>query len=528
MAQQLIVAWAEVLDLDESEIDENDNFFQIGGDSVTSMRLVRVAQEKNINVDAETVFNHPRLSDMREHCTEAIVSPASSSTPALDRDLLQHCARACQVDSNIIEDIVLSPPWQATLFSMHVSAKKPAALMKQLIFEIEGTNDASNVMAAFQAVRDNNQILRTRLVQHEDHVVQVVLRDQLHWETASDLAEYLAHDITIRMNFGDPLIRHAVVYEKEKTFIVWTAQHSVEDEWSRHLLLNGIEQYLISPSGYSNKPKPPPYSIVAEYLNSKQKDAAAFWQNYLGDSPSPKVFYEVPEGYVTPSSEVSPITQRTFSYKSQEHGGISLATVAHGAFGLASAALSGALDDSIFLTARMGRQVPVKGIGSIMGPMASMVPLHIRPNSHNTILDLLQQIQKDSIAMMPYEQQAQETLPPLFATTIPILNWKLNDVDVLERKITFESGGGSGKACFKPAAELWPPRSVVAVCYVRVDVVNDVLNVGAAYDRNVVGEPLLHRFIDCFLDILESMVRRGLKGTVRELLADVNGGVVRK
>ncbi|KAL8798624.1 MAG: hypothetical protein Q9182_006518 [Xanthomendoza sp. 2 TL-2023] len=523
MAQQLIVAWSEVLDIDESEIDENDNFFEIGGDSVMSMRLVGVAQEKNIYIDAEIVFNHPTLSDMRRHCTEAISSPASSSAPALDRDLLQHCARVCQVDSNVIADIVPSTPWQARLLSLHVSAKKSGTFLKttQLVFEIAGTNDASSVMAAFQAVRDDNQILRTRLVQHEDHVVQVALRDQPHWEMASDLAEYLTHDIATRMNFGDSLIRYAVVHEKEKTFIVWTVHHSVDDEWSRHLLLNGIEQYLLSPLGYSNKPKPPAYNTVAEYVNSNSKDAAAFWQNYLGNSLSPEAFWKLPEGYVPPSAKVNTITQRPLSYKSQEHGGISLATVAYGAFGLASAALSGTFDDSIFLAMRMGRQVPVKGIESIMGPIATMVPFRIRPTSCDTIVDLLRHIRKDSIAMIPFEQLARAALPPPLVTSVPVLNWRLNDPDVLQREITFQSGGS--QACFKPAPEMWPPRSVLAVCYVVVRATNDVLDIEAAHDDNVVEEPLLHRFIDCFLNILETMVRRSLKGTVRELLADING-----
>ncbi|KAL8925626.1 MAG: hypothetical protein Q9172_002130 [Xanthocarpia lactea] len=77
-------------------------------------------------------------------------------------------------------------------------------------------------MAAFQAVQDNNQILGN----------------------ASDLAEYLHRDISIRIKFGDPLTRYAVVQGSVKTSVVWTAQHCMEDEWTRHLLLDGIEEYL--------------------------------------------------------------------------------------------------------------------------------------------------------------------------------------------------------------------------------------------------------------------------------------------
>lgn len=145
--------------------------------------------------------------------------------------------------------------------------------MKQCVLEIEGTADVSKVMAAFQPVRDNSQTLRTRLVRHKDDAVQVVLRDQINWEKASNLAEYLAHDISTRMNFGDPLTRYAVVQEDDLTLIVWTAQHCVEDEWTRNLLLDGLEHFLLCPTAYSEKTKPPSPSIFTSYLPRKWRRA---------------------------------------------------------------------------------------------------------------------------------------------------------------------------------------------------------------------------------------------------------------
>ena len=222
MEQRLISAWSKILELDESDIQENDNFFEIGGDSVKSMRLVGAAQDVDIDIDAETIFNHPTLSDMKEHSNKIEgKGPATSTTQSSpEHHLVEHCALACQVNPALIEDIFPSSDLQARLLYLHLSAEKPGGWLKQLVFEIAGTDDASKVKAAFQAVRDDNQALRTRLVRHEDRVVQVILRDQIHWEMASNLAEYLAHDISTRMNFGDPLTRYAVVQEDKKTLIV--------------------------------------------------------------------------------------------------------------------------------------------------------------------------------------------------------------------------------------------------------------------------------------------------------------------
>ncbi|KAI4281514.1 MAG: hypothetical protein L6R38_003640 [Xanthoria sp. 2 TBL-2021] len=523
MSPALISAWSEVLDIDESEIDGEDSFFEIGGDSVKSMRLIGAAREINLDIDSETIFRHPTLSAMAEHCKEidGISHSASESESALDQDLLHHCALACHIDPTCIEDIVPSTQLQMALFEPHVSAEKPGVYLKQLVFNIEGTDDASSVMAAFQAIQDKNQILRTRLVQHEGRIVQVIMRnDKIHWDKASDLAEYLKQDTSIRMDFGGPLTRYAIVHDdsKKKPFLVWTAQHCVEDEWTRHLVLEGIEQYLLSPTAYTKKSNPPSSRIFADHMSSNLKDGAAFWQTYMADSPTThrQGLWNLPENYAPGQFTWIAEQQRRISFNSHEHGGISLATVAHGAFGLAFAAMFGNLDDAVFAAIRSGRQMPLKGIESMMRPMLCVVPLRIRPTSHDTILDMLQQIQEDSISMMAYEQLAGETLP-LLINRLPMLNWHMNDIDTFGRKIAFETKGGS-KGCVKPNNELTPAFDYYLPFYVEARNSNGVVKIEAGYDHDLVEESLLRRFVDRFLDTLESMVRRSLKGTVEDIL----------
>ncbi|KAI4244142.1 MAG: hypothetical protein L6R40_003126 [Gallowayella cf. fulva] len=526
MTERLVLAWSEVLDIDPSEIDEDDSFFEIGGDSATSIRLAGVAQEKNLDLDAETIFKHPTLSDMRQNCKEIDESPppAGSSESALDQDLVQHCARACHVDPGSIEAIASSPFMQADLFRMHVSADDPGAMQQRFVFELGGIDDPSTVKAAFNVVRDNNQILRTRLVQHEASVVQVVLRDQIQWETASDLAEYLARDITIRSNSGDPLARYAVVHEGKKTFIVWSVQHSAQDEWTRNLLFDGLEQYLQSPATYNKGSRAPPYSMFADYISSSMEAGTAFWRAYLSDAPSRKSLWNVAGNYQPPSYRVEAVQQRKLSYNSQAHGGISLATIAHGAFGLAFAAMSGNLDDSLYLTVRTGRQISLKGVESIMGPMVCLTPLRIQPVPAKSIMDVLQQIQKDSISMMPYEHIARAVLTRE-THAVPIFNWRMNNVNLFGRKIFFETGGL--KASLKLNAELSPPHLVSSAFYVGARVVKDIIYVEAVYDHNLIKESLLREFVDCFLDILGSMLDRSLKGTVGDLLAEIDKGTTK-
>ncbi|KAK2738486.1 Non-ribosomal peptide synthetase [Myotisia sp. PD_48] len=56
--------WAEVLHLSPENINIEDNFFRIGGDSVGAIRLVGVARQKGLSLTVRDVFRHPILRDL--------------------------------------------------------------------------------------------------------------------------------------------------------------------------------------------------------------------------------------------------------------------------------------------------------------------------------------------------------------------------------------------------------------------------------------------------------------------------------
>ena len=519
---RLISAWSKILDMDESEIQESDDFFEIGGDSVMSIRLIGAAEEVGLDIDADTIFKYPILSDMKKHCKEIEVKASATNTSqsSLDHHLVQHCALACHVDPALIEDIFPCANLQTALLHLHLSAEKPGSLLKHFVFELEGTNDASNVKAAFQAVRDKNQALRSRLVRYEDYAVQVVLHDQIHWETSSNLDEYLAHDISTRMNFGDPLTRYAIVQEGEKTRIVWTTQHCVEDEWTRNLLLDGLEQFLLFPTQYSSRPKPPSNSGYVSYLSSILEEGKIFWQRYMNGCPGRGGYWNASQDYISTLSKVV-TRQLEIPSEIQRRKGMPLAIIAHGAFGLACTELTGHLDDVAFMSTRTGRQIPVKGIELMMGPMLCLSPLRVRPPSHGTILEMLEQIQRDSESMRPYEPLSVAALG-ISTNSIPIFNWRMNDSDIYDRKIDFEVGGS--KASLRVSRDLSPPWKFNIPCYVGTRVTNEMLDIHSGYDSALINDALFHQFLDRFLHIFGFILKHSLHATIQDVLEGSSQG----
>ena len=99
--------WAHVLDIEDDDIGANDNFFRLGGDSMSAMKMVFLAQESNISITAQDVFEKPRLSDLarvsRTICRETEVARFSLlGPPVVAADVCNEAVCQCTVSENTI------------------------------------------------------------------------------------------------------------------------------------------------------------------------------------------------------------------------------------------------------------------------------------------------------------------------------------------------------------------------------------------------------------------------------------------
>jgi amino acid adenylation domain-containing protein/non-ribosomal peptide synthase protein (TIGR01720 family) len=62
--KKLLTLWSELLDMVEDSIDQEDSFFQLGGDSIIAMRLVGAAREEGLSMTVADVFKNPTFADM--------------------------------------------------------------------------------------------------------------------------------------------------------------------------------------------------------------------------------------------------------------------------------------------------------------------------------------------------------------------------------------------------------------------------------------------------------------------------------
>jgi amino acid adenylation domain-containing protein len=111
--------WASVLEVDSNSIDANDNFFRVGGDSITAMRLVEAARQQGFSLNVAEMFRKPRLEDMANALDSEkpialdSIPPFSLLNDDVDpNSVKKEVATICNVNASQVIDVFPCTPLQ--------------------------------------------------------------------------------------------------------------------------------------------------------------------------------------------------------------------------------------------------------------------------------------------------------------------------------------------------------------------------------------------------------------------------------
>ena len=453
MEARLRAAWCQALDMEEDELDGDSHFFQEGGDSVAAMRLIVIAEGFKIQLDNGTIYDFPLLRDMASNSQEINATSETDlsdvTTQNLDEDLVQACAKACKVEQQAIEDIFPATKAQANLLAFH---RKDGNFMPQNVFQMHGPANKDLIREVVEVIRHKNQILRTRIVQHNDTVYQVVIKDAAEWYKGISLSEYRNHIYSKDgwVGYGDPLFRYAFIEEARDLYFVYTSQHAGYDGWTNHLIFDALEEGLRDLEVLRQKPVRAQYKQYTEWFErrSAKKDDVAksmnYWRSYLDGFQSFADRFDVAPGHIAnPTGRLTKIMPLK-----RQASAFSLATMAHAAWAISLGNIY-QHDDILFWAVTSGRRPPrgepLPGIETIMGPVPSGIHLRTRLRTDQTIEDLVQVTQDHMISTIPHQRgvgHSREILGPLYLYQTNF-NWHSIGNDIPARIIDFENPDGS-------------------------------------------------------------------------------------
>ena len=314
-------------------------------------------------------------------------------------------------DLDDVEDVYPCSPIQQGILTSQM--KSPTTYQIRQICEIRALHesmkvDVQRLANAWQKVVNRHAMLRTIFTESlsgQGLFDQIVLKrwnaDIMQLEVKDEEEAILAQITELpQMSYKDnkPCHRLAIYITKSKRiYICLDISHALVDASSLQLIVRELVQaydgYLASTSG-------PLYSSYIAYLqrNSDEKDLD-YWRTSLSDA-QPCYLPGASLNTVTGASKAAkplvlttPFTDMSLLHKVSEMHGITIANIFQLAWGLVLARYTG-LKEVLFGYLTNGRDVPIKQVEDMVGPLINMMVCNLKLNADMIVSKALQETQE--------------------------------------------------------------------------------------------------------------------------------------
>ncbi|PTB63259.1 non-ribosomal peptide synthetase [Trichoderma citrinoviride] len=397
-------AWAAVLGISMDQIDVDDNFFRLGGDSVSAMKLTSSLRRQGHGLSVAAIFQNMRLGDAARVLKvnqlsdqEAEPYRAFATLGSIDVDLfLSEFIRPKLSDPRwAIKDVLIVTDSQA--LDIRATIQKPRTSMQytMLYFEQASVNQSTLIRACSDLV-ECHDILRTVFVEHNTTLFQVVL-DKVYVpvtiqtaDTCLDdfIASLCTDDVESEFELGSLFVKFYFVQGNNgQCCLVLGLSHAQYDGISLPRLLQDLE--TLYTGGQVGKFEPFSAYVAQTQNERRQNKALDYWGDLLDGSTLS----------ILPGQSANLQDTAVFRSKQTEVSsppeGITAASVLTAAFALVIARRTRTLDVS-FGGVTSGRGIDLANVENVVGPCYQFTPIRIVFQPQWSAMDLLQSVQRQN------------------------------------------------------------------------------------------------------------------------------------
>ena len=408
----LCKALADVLAV--STVGPEDNFFDLGGDSVGAIRLCARIRRQGLELVPAQVFSNPTPIGMAAVATVSVASVGESTTSGVP-----------ELETNRGYGLA---PMQQTMLMHGVTGRSAELYCEQVRVELRGTVDIDTLRQAWQAVVNRHAALRARFdfdsegrpVQWFDPSHQVVidlvdLRTYPEERRLVELDAVLADDRSRGIDcLHDPLLRWTLVRLAEDSYeLVWTHHHLLLDGWSLSLVLEDVVRWYHALRDGIEPPvgEPARYTEYLAWLDAQRaartEQDKDFWTAELAglEQPTrlPAESFAPTGDFVHAEIELRLSEQQTSDLTSRAAElGVTVNTLIQGAWGLELSRLAGDLD-VVFGVTTSGRPAEVDQVDTMVGLFINTVPLRLSVAPSMAVGEWLQEVQQRQVGASAHE-----------------------------------------------------------------------------------------------------------------------------
>ncbi|KAJ5210211.1 AMP-dependent synthetase/ligase [Penicillium cf. griseofulvum] len=300
--QDLQHIWAQVLNIAVDQIGTEDSFFQLGGDSISALKVASRARAAGIAHSVESLFQWKTLMGVAKHATIVDSADIMDGIQTADSSLwshkpyslvtdheraelfASHFPRGHPVVKENVEDIIPALPFQV----FYITHASPVSMAQ--IFPV--ALDINRLEIACKKVVAHHSILRTVFMETNGKFLQVILREVepvLSLVQCDDPEAYVARESEQKIPpctaQGTMPVSFTIVTSpiKQCSALILHISHAQYDGASIPLLWKAITKaYHDEPLQQAVQFK----DVAYKRMGDLNKAEISFWRRYLQGAPS--------------------------------------------------------------------------------------------------------------------------------------------------------------------------------------------------------------------------------------------------
>ncbi len=456
--KELVTLWEEVLNL--NKISVNDNFFQLGGDSIMSIRVIsRINKLLGTRLKIDDLYQKQTIHDLalfiqkelkRPSKNEVAFKKVKNSINTLKKDVVKKLS-----DANV-EDVYPMNDIQKGMVFYSLINPQEGIYHDQFLYPIPAI-EKDVFKKALQLMVNKHSILRTQFdLQNFEQPIQVVLKeieikvdhiDLSHFENSqkeNSIREYIINERQHPFDYKNaPLWRTSVFkLDDQNSVFLFQFHHAILDGWSvasfntelfkTYYKVKEDDSFKLHDLHYSYKE-----SVVHQIVENKNEENIEYWKNELLDYKRLEIFktdQRTSENYVKnyDSAFLSSLKQKTKEDK------LSFKSILYGAYVFALKMLT--YEDDILIGLVSNTRPAVEDGDKILGCFLNTLPSRIDFKEVNllTWLEYFRKIEdklleikrRDQVTLLEISKVAQEqvdTKNPFFDVIFDFIDFHIYD-----------------------------------------------------------------------------------------------------
>jgi amino acid adenylation domain-containing protein len=401
--------WALCIGLDSRPVSRLDNFFDLGGDSITAMALVQHLWRRGLRLSATDVFSHPVLSHMAASVTTDMEESAeyerfSLVSPEDRTSVLEYLFSDASIEqAPHVIDILPTTEFQAQVIRENMAPKRRQ--LNQFAFDASGPCDINRVTSAISDLVMRIESLRTAFARPTTKKFLQVVYSRwqpkfrvFHTEKSLDdfCRDSLEQDLFSEPTLSRPMFDVAIVNANTTQHrIIFRISHALYDGATSDQIWTTLEAIT---AGQQIGSFIPVGSFFQSLHTRTTHEAEDYWRELLQGATIPCV-----STCTNPLvSRMGTISSAPISLPSSGRSDVSIAMAVKAAWGIVLGQHT-ASHDVAFADIHTGRNVVHPSVAGAVACCARALPCRIVYEPDWTMDLLLEQIKQQQLNSMRYE-----------------------------------------------------------------------------------------------------------------------------